>query len=59
MLGFGKRSTFHVNIPMVKEQVFSLSPYEIFKVSVRVELTTSVKTYVAWRLPLHCPEYAR
>ena len=46
VLCFGKRSTFNVNIPMVKEHVFSVPPYEIFKVSLLVELTTSAKTYV-------------
>ena len=45
MLCFGKRSTFNVNIPMIKEHVFSVPPYEIFKVSLLVEMTTSAKTY--------------
>eukprot|EP00729_Bicosta_minor_P010057 gene10057-8209_t len=44
--GFGSRTTYNCNVPMQKEPVFTVPPYEIFRATALVELTTSSKETV-------------
>jgi hypothetical protein len=43
--GFGERSTYNCNIPMGKETIFNVPPYNIFVCKMLVELQTGSKTY--------------